>query len=226
MSWNDGDMWTAEAELPTDTPIEYKYVIRAGEGEVKAVVQWQPCSNLEVQPTPEQPELTIRDAWEGEQHEVMPGTLPLPAPPAPEPQPEEAPAPTEAVAKAAPVAIEAEAPVEAEAAPIEVAPAAPIAVEAPEAAKPESAAAAVAAASGPMRRRSSTTSRGANGSKTNGAKVVAAAATEDGAPSVRYGSLSTNELKEVCKERGLSVKGQRKDLLARLQQLLQNGNKA
>jgi hypothetical protein len=31
---------------------------------------------------------------------------------------------------------------------------------------------------------------------------------QDGAPSVRYGSLSTNELKEVCKERGLSVKGQ------------------
>jgi hypothetical protein len=128
------------------------------------------------------------------------------------------------------VAVDAEAPVVAEAAPIEVAPAAPIAVEAPEAAKPESAAAAVAAASGPMRRRSSTTSRGANGSKTNGAnsraKVVAAAATEDGAPTVRYGSLSTNELKEVCKERGLSVKGQRKDLLARLQQLLQNGGKA
>jgi hypothetical protein len=164
------------------TPIEYKYVIRTGEGEVKAVVQWQPCSNLEVQPTPELPELTIRDAWEGEQHEVLPGTLPLPAPPAPEPQPEEAPAPTEAVAEPASVAVDAEAPVVAEAAPIEVAPAAPIAVEAPEAAKPESAAAAVAAASGPMRRRSSTTSRGANGSKTNGAnsraKVVAAAATE------------------------------------------------
>jgi hypothetical protein len=31
---------------------------------------------------------------------------------------------------------------------------------------------------------------------------------QDGAPTVRYGSLSTNELKEVCKERGLSVKGQ------------------
>lgn len=148
------------------------------------MVQWQPCNNLEVAPTAEQPELTIRDAWEGE-HEVLPGTLPLPAPPAPEPQPEEeAPAPTEAIAEPVPVAVEAqaEAPFVAEAAPVEVAPAAPITVQAPEAAKPESAAAAVAAASSPMRRRSTTTSRGANGSKTNGAnsrtKVVAAAAAE------------------------------------------------
>jgi bifunctional N-acetylglucosamine-1-phosphate-uridyltransferase/glucosamine-1-phosphate-acetyltransferase GlmU-like protein len=31
------------------TPIEYKYIIRAGDGEVKAVVQWQPCNNLELQ---------------------------------------------------------------------------------------------------------------------------------------------------------------------------------
>jgi hypothetical protein len=29
-----------------------------------------------------------------------------------------------------------------------------------------------------------------------------------GAPQVKYGSLSTTELKEVCKERGLSTKGQ------------------
>jgi hypothetical protein len=32
----------------------------------------------------EQVELTIRDAWEGEQHDVLPGTLPLPTPLAPE----------------------------------------------------------------------------------------------------------------------------------------------
>lgn len=29
-----------------------------------------------------------------------------------------------------------------------------------------------------------------------------------GAPQVKYGSLSTTELQEVCKERGLSTKGQ------------------
>jgi hypothetical protein len=50
-----------------------------------------------------------------------------------------------------------------------------------------------------------------------------AAATTEGAPTVKYGSLTTNELKEVCKERGISAKGQRKDLLARLVQLLNRG---
>jgi hypothetical protein len=40
---------------------------------------------------------------------------------------------------------------------------------------------------------------------------VAAACTAAALPllqSPKYGSLSTNELKEVCKERGLSAKGQ------------------
>jgi hypothetical protein len=34
------------------TPVEYKYIVRAGEGEVKAVVQWQPCDNLALQVGP------------------------------------------------------------------------------------------------------------------------------------------------------------------------------
>lgn len=186
------------------TAIEYKYVIRAGEGEVKAVVQWQPCNNLEVQAAPAQ-ELTIRDAWEGEQHEVLPGTLPLPAPPATEPEPqvaeEEAPAAfTEAVAveepAAAPVVAEAAAAPEevpevvAAAAPAveDVLPAAPAAVEAPETIKAAESAT-PAAAPGPRRRRSTTTSRSANGSKpvngSNGSRKVVAAATTE----VRMGAM-------------------------------------
>lgn len=152
---------------------------------MKAVIQWQPCNNLEVQAVAEQPELTIRDAWEGEQHEVLPGTLPLPTPRVADPQPAEQapegatadiPAPTEAAAAEAPAK---PAPVLAEApAPVKAAPAVPFG----EPAKPETPAAAMAAASGPSRRRSTTTSRSANGSKpSNGTartKVVAAAATE------------------------------------------------
>lgn len=162
-------------------------MIRAAEGEVKAVIQWQPCNNLEVQAAAEQPELTVRDAWEGEQHEVLPGTLPLPTPPVADPQPAEQapeavtadiPALAEEPAMPAPVMAEASAPIEA----MPAAPAFEAPVVAQEPVKPETPAAAVAAASGPSRRRSTTTSRSANGSKpSNGTartKVVAAAATE------------------------------------------------
>lgn len=187
------------------TAIEYKYVIRAGEGEVKAVVQWQPCNNLEVQAAPAQ-ELTIRDAWEGEQHEVLPGTLPLPAPPATEPEPQiaeeeapaafteavavEEPAATPGVAEAAAAAPEEVPEVVAAAAPAveDVLPAAPAAVEAPETIKAAESAT-PAAAPGPRRRRSTTTSRSANGSKpvngSNGSRKVMAAATTE----VRMGAM-------------------------------------
>lgn len=182
------------------TAIEYKYVIRAGEGEVKAVVQWQPCNNLEVQAAAAQEELTIRDAWEGEQHEVLPGTLPLPAPPAtePEPQPaeEETPAAlTQAVAVEEPAAapVVAEAAAAPEAVPQVVAAAAPIAVEAPEPVKAAEGAT-PAAAPGPRRRRSTTTSRSANGNSkpvngSNGSRKVVAAATTE----VRAGAMPAHK---------------------------------
>jgi len=188
--------------LSCSTVIEYKYVIRAGEGEVKAVVEWQPCNNLELQA--EREELTIRDAWDGQQHDILPGTLPLPEPAAPEPEPVQETVEIVAAADAA----AAPAPVAAEAAVAEVKPAAAPAVEAAaapapapatrKAAKPDSPAAAVAAASAPVVRstaaRRSTTSRNGNGSKPSGGnssrsnKVVAAAATE--APVKQVGAVS------------------------------------
>jgi hypothetical protein len=201
------------------TTIEYKYVIRAGEGEVKAVVQWQPCNNLEVQAAAEQ-ELTIRDAWEGEQHEVLPGTLPLPAPPAIEPQPaeDEAPAPpTEAVAFEEP-AVVAEAAaeevpqvVQAAAPAVEaVAPAAPAAVEAPE---PVKAAESATTAAAPVmrRRRSTTTSRSANGNSkpvngTNGARKVVAATTTEVRVGRHAGYAHPNAQHRLCHARNTPCK--------------------
>lgn len=177
----------------------------------------QPCNNMEV--AAEQPELTIRDAWQGEQHEVLPGTLPVPIPPEPvavEEEVVEAPpaafAEEPVVAAVAPEVVDAVAPETPAPAPV-VQPEAPAAasavVDTPVEAAPATAttttkpmesvpappvAAATPAPAAPAVRRRSTTSRGANGAKPAGgnstrAKVVAAATTAES---------PTKEVRRVC----------------------------
>ncbi|KAF8061094.1 Mettl6 [Scenedesmus sp. PABB004] len=248
MAWNEGDVWTAEAELPAGARFEYKYIVRAGEAEVKEVRAWQPTDNLELcaPAAAGAVELTVRDGWEGGAHEVLPGTLPVPAPPAPaeveDGEAAAAPAAEAAVAAAAPPAADA-AVLKAEE--IASATAAPALADAP---APAPAPAAPRGGNG--RSRSRTVSRGAAApraldsedeaiaskikrahteaetpgwlkqkqvSKADAKRTVAAAAgAEPGAADVA--ALPTAQLKELCKARGLSVKGQRRELLARLAQ--------
>jgi len=73
MAWTDGDVWTAKADVPAGSHIQYKYIVRSSEsGEV---VEWQPCDNLELDvPETEIPSaapIVVKDAWEGDEHVVQ-----------------------------------------------------------------------------------------------------------------------------------------------------------
>ncbi|KIZ06107.1 hypothetical protein MNEG_1845 [Monoraphidium neglectum] len=78
MTWTEGDVWTAEAELAVgSTAVEYKYIIRApASGEV---VVWQPCENLSIDLTtvPAGP-VVVKDGWEGT-HELLRPAVATPA---------------------------------------------------------------------------------------------------------------------------------------------------
>lgn len=66
---------------PCSGAIEYKYVVRPSGG--KKALAWQPCNNLalKLDESAPLPELTVRDAWEGSLHELLPGMASLPEPP-------------------------------------------------------------------------------------------------------------------------------------------------
>lgn len=244
MAWNEGDVWVAEAELPSGGAIEYKYVVRPSGG--KKALAWQPCNNLalKLDESAPLPELTVRDAWEGSLHELLPGMASLPEPPkAAVPEPAAAAAEHDGGASvvdkdgAADAAVDVSA---AAATPVttmgeEAAPlAAPLAEDAPPAVASAARAAPAANSNGRRRRTTSAVLTAAEDDAAAAAPVPkqkpvmrqnvlpdwltgkkntpqASAAT-----SSDLGSLSMSELRDRCKARGLSVKGQRKELLARL----------
>lgn len=74
LNWNDGDIWTVEAELPIGASVEYKYIIRSPDnGEV---LEWQPCENLVIQIDPAATTdgpVVVKDEWEGAAHELLIG---------------------------------------------------------------------------------------------------------------------------------------------------------
>eukprot|EP00877_Chromochloris_zofingiensis_P005419 jgi/Chrzof1/14879/Cz09g19100.t1 len=71
LAWHDGDVWTAECELPAGNHIEYKYLIREPDGHV---VEWQPCDNLVLElPDDVTDTVVVQDAWEGSLHEIRVG---------------------------------------------------------------------------------------------------------------------------------------------------------
>jgi hypothetical protein len=271
MAWHDGDYWTAEAELPAGSKVEYKYVVRAAEDKGGDVLEWQPtCWNLAVQA--EAPELTIRDAWEGDTHEILEGSLPLPEVPLAEATEQDATAPKTTTITIHPIWVDSPPPTTAEAGTAAPAPAVTgVSLPAPTAAydfptvfdntvDPPLAAAddpmyaedvasnagaavlpetsslsdsdsgvltaeQIAAPPAPKAARTADSSgrklrRGfaedQNPKAFGGQGAVAAASSFKGAAD--WASLPTVELKQLCKERGLSSKGPRKDLLIRLQQ--------
>lgn len=58
--------------MPCSASIEYKYIVRGAIDEAAPeVVEWQPCWNLAL--TADKDEITVRDHWEGDVHEVLPG---------------------------------------------------------------------------------------------------------------------------------------------------------
>lgn len=112
MNWTDGDVWTATAEVPLGSSLQYKYIIRAPDsGEV---IEWQAGDNLtiELPPAADGP-VVVKDAWEGDGRELIVGAAaaaPAPAVEAPAPEPVKPVAAAEpATPKAEPVAAVAEA---------------------------------------------------------------------------------------------------------------------
>lgn len=59
------------AVLHCSVQVEYKYIVLGGEQEEKDVVEWQPCFNMAL--LAEKEEVTVRDVWEGDCHEVLEG---------------------------------------------------------------------------------------------------------------------------------------------------------
>lgn len=69
--------------------IEYKYVRRAAEDMGGDVIEWLPePSNFALEIGA--PEVTVRDGWVGDSHEILEGLLPVPPPPPPPPAAETA----------------------------------------------------------------------------------------------------------------------------------------
>lgn len=122
LTWTDGDVWTAAIEVPVGSTVQYKYIIRAPDsGEV---LEWQSGDNLVIElPASAAGPVVVKDAWAGEQHELLIGGAATDPAPAPAPAVVDAPPPAvvEAAAvevvKAAPVVAEEAAPVAVEEAP-------------------------------------------------------------------------------------------------------------
>lgn len=67
LSWTDGDIWTATCEIPRDSVIEYKYLIKGGHD----LVEWQSGSNCSLRVPEDAKAVSINDTWEGGQEVVV-----------------------------------------------------------------------------------------------------------------------------------------------------------
>lgn len=67
MAWNDGDVWTADVDMPSGSQVEYKYVTKSSNGDV---LEWMPCDNLQLEVPDDVDQLAIEDKWDGE-HRVF-----------------------------------------------------------------------------------------------------------------------------------------------------------
>jgi hypothetical protein len=66
LSWNEGDLWTAEARIETEDPVELKFVIVQPED----VVKWQPGDNV-VLAVPEDASEVLVEAGSWESFEIV-----------------------------------------------------------------------------------------------------------------------------------------------------------
>lgn len=73
MTWTEGDVWTAEADLPVGAPVEYKYIVRSTD--TGDVVEWQACANLVIDLGTAGTDTAVaaRDEWDGA-HELVAGS--------------------------------------------------------------------------------------------------------------------------------------------------------
>ena len=60
LSWNEGDIWCATLELPSNSVIEYKYVVVGHGGHA---VAWQSGNNSVLALTEEDEEVEVHDNW-------------------------------------------------------------------------------------------------------------------------------------------------------------------
>lgn len=67
LNWSEGDVWTAQLELPLDTgAVEYKYIIKS-----EQKIKWMPCNNLVLEVPGAIAEVSIEDNWHGTTHDVI-----------------------------------------------------------------------------------------------------------------------------------------------------------
>lgn len=68
MSWQEGDLWTAQCVLPAGQSVQYKYVIDKPDAQA---VDWQACANLVLDlPDDSSHKVYVYDDWSGAAHEV------------------------------------------------------------------------------------------------------------------------------------------------------------
>lgn len=74
MTWQEGNVWTADCDLPTGSDIEYKYIVRNEDGSV----EWQPGENNKLSVpdvAPQGSAISVQDDWLGADQQVFFGDV-------------------------------------------------------------------------------------------------------------------------------------------------------
>ncbi|GMH45470.1 hypothetical protein BSKO_13427 [Bryopsis sp. KO-2023] len=72
MNWEEGNVWTADCQLPTGAEIEYKYILKNVDGSL----EWQPGPNVKLEVPVEtggETPIAVHDCWTGGDQKVSIG---------------------------------------------------------------------------------------------------------------------------------------------------------